>query len=189
MFQSLFGRNGINEMLQQEASENRPSAEILRILEQFALTAQVPFDRVLATRVLSEAERAIEGDDAECWGRRLVAVGESLELRIRTVEGTFGDILTLARQGIPTATRLKHADGRTSWLLIAEVRGRRARLVPLTGDSAGAWHSLRSVWQRVTGGRQAEPVLWVIGQAALSCAAASNIHRDDATHGRMATRT
>jgi ABC-type bacteriocin/lantibiotic exporter with double-glycine peptidase domain len=176
----------MTEMLQQTESEHQSSAEVLRILEQFALSAQVPFDRVLATRVLSEAERAIEGDDAASWGRRLVAVGASLELRIRTVEGTFGDILTLAQQGIPTATRLKLTDGRTSWLLIAEVRGRRARLVPLTGDSAPEWHSLRSVRKQVTGGRDAEPVLWVIGQAAFSCAAASNVNRDDAAHGAHA---
>lgn len=169
-------------MSQQTANEHPTSAEVLRILEQFALSAQVPFDRVLATRVLSEAERAIEGDDAACWGRRLVAVGASLELRIRTVEGTFGDILTFARQGIPTATRLKHSDGRTSWLLIAEVRGRRARLVPLSGGATAEWRSLRSVKQQVTGGRAAEPVLWVIGQAAFSCAAASNADRDHAAH-------
>ncbi|MCA9204877.1 MAG: hypothetical protein KDA59_17605, partial [Planctomycetales bacterium] len=69
--------------------QDRHAAEgAQRVLEAFAASAHIQFDRIIAGRVLSESERAITGDDAGTWARRLVEAGESLNLRVRYVECT-----------------------------------------------------------------------------------------------------
>ena len=62
--------------------------EALVTLKAFSTAARLAFDRLLAARVLSEAERAIPGDDWGAWSRRLVEVGESLNLRVRSVRAS-----------------------------------------------------------------------------------------------------
>ena len=49
----------------------------------------------------AKPSRAIPGDDQQTWARRLVEVGESLNLRVRSVECNLSDALTFVRQGIP----------------------------------------------------------------------------------------
>ncbi len=56
------------------------SNDALRVLEVFAATGHVAFDRIHAGRALSEAERAIPGNDCDTWSQRLIEVGESLNL-------------------------------------------------------------------------------------------------------------
>ncbi len=146
------------------------SHDALRILELFAEGSQIAFDRVRAGRVLSEAERAIPGSDAVAWSRRLVEVGESLNLRVRSIEATLDDMLSLAWQGIPVATCLEHEGERVRWLLITEVRGRRARVADLTGEGVDDWYNLRRL-RKTLGLRAAtDQRRWVVGQAAFGCA-------------------
>ena len=76
---------------QNEATSAAESA--LSVLQAFATASQVTFDRILADRVLGEAEYAIAGDDALAWSLRLVQVGESLNLRIRYLECTLEEVL------------------------------------------------------------------------------------------------
>lgn len=145
------------------------SEDALRILQQFAQGSRVTFDRILASRVLSEVERAIPGSDAQTWARRLVEVGESMNLRVRWIEGTLDEALTLARQGIPVATSLEEPGGRLHWLLIAEVRGRRVRLYEVNRGPQDRWLSLRGLRKLLGLNAAAARRHWVIGQAALAC--------------------
>jgi ABC-type bacteriocin/lantibiotic exporter with double-glycine peptidase domain len=145
----------------------------LRVLEQFSRSAHVAFDRIVAVRVLSEAERAIPGTDAATWSRRLVEVGESLNLRIRTLDGTLDDMLTFARQGIPVATCLEEDGGAFHWLLVTEARGRKVRIPALAAAGEDGWLTVRRL-QRLLGLQvRSDHRRWVIGQSALGCELAS----------------
>ena len=153
-----------------DAPSGAASHDALRILELFADGSQIAFDRVRAGRVLSEAERAIPGSDAVTWSRRLVEVGESLNLRVRSIEATLDDIMSLAWQGIPVATCLEGEGERVRWLLITEVRGRKARVADLTGEGLDDWYNIRRL-RKTLGLRAAtDHRRWVIGQAAFGCA-------------------
>ncbi len=143
--------------------------DALRILEQFAQGAGITFDRILASRVLNEAGRAIPGSDVPTWSRRLVEVGESMNLRVRSIDGTLDDVLNLVRQGIPVATGLEKPEEQLHWLLIAEVRGRRARLRDLTRGAEDRWLSRRALRKLLGLSARSDHRRWVIGQAALSC--------------------
>ena len=105
-------------------------------------SAQITFDRIVAVRVLSEAERAIPGQ--RCGDRvcRLVEVGESLNLRVRTLDGTLDDMLTFARQGIPVATCLDKDGDAFHWLLVTEVRGRKVCIPALAAAGEEGWVSV-----------------------------------------------
>lgn len=174
--------NPMDQITVSEHQDPTIVAECLRMLEQFAAAGHVPFDRVLATRVLHEAERALEGDTPECWIRRMVEVGASLDLRIRSFEGTWEDALILARRRIPVATLLQSEAEGTHWLLVTEVRGRRVRVRPLIGDASEIWTTVRSVRKQLEVGGTSANRLWVTGQAAFSCAAASSQHSNQGEH-------
>ena len=96
--------------------QDRHAAEgAQRVLEAFAASAHIQFDRIVAGRVLSESGRAITGDDAGTWARRLVEAGESLNLRVRYVECTLADAMTFVQQGIPVAHCSSAGDGTLHW--------------------------------------------------------------------------
>ena len=68
------------------------------------------------------------GNDVATWARRLVEVGESIDLRVQSLDCTLDEALAFVRQGMPVATGIEQPDGTLRWVLICEVRGRRARL-------------------------------------------------------------
>jgi len=152
------------------SNRNHRSADsALEVLEVFSEAAQMTFDRILASRVLGEAERAVAGDDAQAWARRLVDVGEVLNLRVRYLERTLREACTFVRQGIPVAFCEENVDGRLRWSMLTEAKGRRIRLTPLPlGDdeqwvSVGRLRKLLGLPSSKSRGR------WVIGQAAFAC--------------------
>ena len=159
--------------------------ESLRVLEQFSIRAHVAFDRILASRALGEAERAIAGSTAEVWSQRLVEVGESLHLRVRSLDTTFDEMLTLARQKIPVATCLEQPGVPVRWLLITEVRGQRARVAALTRDGKDVWTSTRSLRMQLGLTTRTTPRRWVIGQAAFGCDAAAQPAVEHGGHKRV----
>ena len=148
---------------------HNPSQDALAALELFCTTAKITFDRTAAARVLYEAERAVPGDDWSSWSRRLVEVGESLHLRVRSIESSLDDALTFVRHGIPVVTCVQDAEGHLRWFLLAEARGQRLRLVSSDESQADSWIS-RSALRSKLGltGKNSE-CRWIIGQAALSC--------------------
>jgi len=167
-------------------TEPRPQTQAddaLRILEEFSAAAQVRFDRLLAARGLGEAERAIPGDGAAIWARRLVEVGEGIDLRVQSLECTLPEALALVRQGIPIATGIEQPDGSLRWVLVGEVRGRRARVQDSGGGLVDQWVSLRSLRQQLAAGESGERRLWVVGQPALACEAASGAAHGGPAHG------
>lgn len=151
-----------------------PTAESLQVLEQFSNRARIAFDRILASRVLTEAQRAIPGAGATVWEQQLVEVGESLNLRVRSLDGTLDDMLHFVRQGVPVATCVEDPRGEFHWLLITEVHGHRAHVADLTRECADVRLSLRSLRKRLGIQTPTEQRRWVIGQAAYGCQAASN---------------
>ena len=146
-----------------------PSQDALRVLELFCESGRRFFDRPLAARAVGEAQRAIPGEDWQTWSRRLVEVGESLQLRIRSIESSLDDALAFAGQGIPSATCIAAKGGERQWILICEARGRRVRVA--TTDDAGAprWIGRGKLRQMLDLPARDTLHRFVIGQAAMSC--------------------
>ena len=118
------------------------SESALRVLEVFSASAGLEFDRTLATRILGEAQRAIPGDGVQAWSRRLVEVGESLNLRLLSVECTLAEALAFVSQGKPVTTSHPAADGSGEWILLVESRGRRVRLASVDPTRPDCWVTL-----------------------------------------------
>ncbi len=168
-----------------DPQRHQPSQHALRVLESFASTAQIAFDRILASRALGEAERAIPGDDWPAWSRRLVEVGESLNLRIRSIEAPTSEVLTFVRQGIPMATCVASDTGELQWVLLAGMRGRRVNVLTTSGPRQDNWMSPRRV-RRLLGLTAPDATCrWVIGQAALSCQRESHGSDDQHAHDHL----
>ncbi len=151
----------------------------LGVLEMFSSSAKISFDRLLAGRVLSEAERSIPGDDCGAWCRRLVEVGESLNLRVRSLECPVADVLTLVKQGIPVVACVRDPQDRSiAWITLAEMRGHKVRVQGAGG--ARTTEELPSEWVKVSNlpetlGLSSHDVQirWVVAQAAMGCESAS----------------
>ena len=144
--------------------------DALRVLELFSTSARVSFDRILAARALGEAERAITGDDWQAWSRRLIEVGESLNLRIRSIEANLEEALTFVQQGMPIATCIDEGEGRLRWLIIVGSRGHRIRVAATDdGASAGTWISARRLRKLLGLSSSSTHCRWIIGQPALAC--------------------
>jgi putative ABC transport system ATP-binding protein len=147
--------------------------DALKILEEFSAASELRFDRIVATRGLGEAERAIPGDDLATWARRLVEVGESLDLRVQWLVCSLQDALSCVRQGIPVATGIEQPDGSIQWVLIKQARGRRVRWSRLGSDATDEWVSLRRCRRVLQAQTPDDSRIWVVGQPALACEAAA----------------
>lgn len=158
--------------ISQEPRRQRQADDALGILEEFSTAAQLRFDRTLAARALGEAERAIPGNDVEACSRRLVEVGESIDLRVQSLVCSLEDALAFVRQGMPIATGIEAADGALRWMLVCEVRGRRVRLRDLEAAS-DQWVSRRGLRRRLGTPASEDRRPWVVGQPALACGVAS----------------
>ncbi|MCA9208274.1 MAG: ABC transporter ATP-binding protein [Planctomycetales bacterium] len=152
--------------------QDRHAAEgAQRVLEAFAASAHIQFDRIVAGRVLSESGRAITGDDAGTWARRLVEAGESLNLRVRYVECTLADAMTFVQQGTPVAHCSSAGDGTLHWFILRECKGRKTRVTSLHQVVADQWMTSRKVIRHLGLESPTARTRWVIGQPALSCQA------------------
>jgi ABC-type bacteriocin/lantibiotic exporter with double-glycine peptidase domain len=149
--------------------DRAPAQNALRALEVFSASAQLTFDRVLAGRVLSESQNAVSGNDAQAWSRRLVQVGESLNLRIRSVEGTVQDALLFVRQGIPVAYCGDAPTGEVQWCILVEASGRKVRVASRDSAEPDVWVSQRKLRKTLGLDARTSRARWVIGQAALGC--------------------
>ncbi len=157
-----------------------PQAAALVVLDVFAQAANLSFDRLLAARVLGEVQRAIPGDDATAWARRLVEVGESLDLRIRSIECPLSDVLVFAQQQIPVAM-CQEAQGGLRWILISEARNNSVRLVSTENRNQARWISMGALLKMLGTSDDDASVRWVVGQPALACEPASS-RSDTADH-------
>jgi putative ABC transport system ATP-binding protein len=161
----------------------------LRILEEFSAASELRFDRIVATRGLGEAERAIPGDDLATWARRLVEVGESLDLRVQWLVCSLQDALSCVRQGIPVATGIEQSDGSIQWVLIKQARGQRVRWNRLDSGATDEWVSLRRCRQLLQAQSPDDSRIWVVGQPALACEAAAapeSEHGHGGSHAEVA---
>jgi len=140
------------------------------VLEAIATGAHVSFDRSAAGRALGEVSRAIPGEGATAWAQRLVEVGETVNLRVRLMEGTLDDALTFVRQGTPVAACLWREDGPPRWIVAIDAKGSRVRLAD-SPDGKENWISQRQLDRLLEASSQFGPSRWVIGQAALPCEA------------------
>ena len=133
---------------------------------------------------LGEAQRAIPGDDVQAWSRRLVEVGESLNLRLLSVECTLAEALAFVSQGKPVTTSEPAADGSGEWILLVESRGRRVRLASVDTTRPDCWVTLAELRRRLGRSARSARRNWVVGQPALACEY-QHSHADDhaAGHG------
>jgi len=145
------------------------SSDGLRILEVFATQAGVPFDRILGARVLGEAARAIPGDGWSTWSRQLIEVGETLNLRIRSIECSLKEALSFVKQGIPVVTYAEDTEGELSRALVVEARGRHAKVLTQDDAEEGKWIRMRDLRDKLGITDNNSRCLWLICQPALSC--------------------
>ncbi len=151
-----------------------------RVLEFFASSAKISFDRPIAQRTIAEMVRTIPGDDFRVWGQRLVEAGESLNLRIRSTDLALADVMRLVRQGIPVAVCFTPEDnGNAPWVeWIALDRMHRGKVHVLTfHENKEEWLTPRQLRKRLARGGKLAELRWVSGQAALPC----QIERSDVT--------
>lgn len=145
------------------------ASHALQVLETFSTAAQISFDRSVAGRVLSEAEHAIEGNDARTWSRRLVEVGESLNLRVLSAECDFSDMLSFVQQRIPVAVCLEGSDGRLQWFIMTETKRRKIRVTSLNTGTGEIWVSMRRLKRMLGITSRSSTVRCIVGQIALAC--------------------
>lgn len=141
------------------------------ILENFASSAELSFDRLLATRAVNEATRAIPGEGPRTWASRLLEAGESVNLRIRTVDASINEILQFLRQQLPVCAPLA---GEPGYLLLLESRGGKVRVVAPTDDGP-RWIALRKLSQLLEVANRTERRNWIVGQAAFPCFTSSRL--------------
>lgn len=151
--------------------ERSAAESTLHVLKEFARGAHVAYDSMLAARVLSEAERAVDGHDPLAWTRRLVETGESLNLRIRGVEGKLEEAITFVRQGVPVAFCRTAADGNLEWIVLNAAKGRRVRLAEFQTEPVERWIYVKKVPGLLGLNDLESTTNWVIGQPALACQA------------------
>lgn len=155
----------------------------IRVLEVFSTKSRLSFDRMLATRILDEAERAIPGEDSQAWFRRLVEVGESLNLRTSSIDCSLNDVLALVRQGIPVATGVSTPDGRLQWFLLVEAKVWRVKLAAMEPTQRDRWVWISSLQRSLGLESRSATTRWVIGEPALGCAHDPEPHRHDSGPG------
>lgn len=160
----------------------RPATQdALHVLEVLSVASGVAFDRMIAGRVLGESEQAISGGDAKAWASRLVEVGESVNLRIRSVECSLSEALAFVQQGTPVALCLETADvemsdgnelsSRVQWVVLSEMKGRRVRMSRINAGNPDEWLSVRKLRRALGLTSPASSARCIIGQAALACQA------------------
>jgi ABC-type bacteriocin/lantibiotic exporter with double-glycine peptidase domain len=159
-----------------EAAVDQSNSDAIRILEVFSRAAGVEFDRALASRTLSEAQRAIPGSGSQVWSRRLEEVAESLHLRVITLESTLAESLVIVRQGTPVATCVEHSDGRSEWFILTEAGTRRVRLASIDPTAEDRWLSASKLPRTLGIPNRKTPLRWIVGQQALPCDSGANHH-------------
>lgn len=173
----IFAREVVSSMAAQRTTNTPESFNVdplagpLSVLEAFARSVPMRFDRAHARRVLSESEDSVAGNDALAWSRRLVEAGESFALRVRTVECPLSEAITFVRQGIPVAFCSDLPEGGVRWLVLTQVKGRRLRVLGGENPGLDRWMSLRRLKRKLGQETKDSPFRWVIGQPALPCQA------------------
>lgn len=161
----------MNRIIGDTTIERRATRDALRVLEIFSEAAQLSFDRILAANAVGEAERAIPGETRVSWTRRLLEAGESLNLRVRSIDCSLREVLDFVSQGTPVAVCRDTEQGRgdVGWWLITEFRRGRAKLVAADGRESDRWVSMRQLRRRFQLPSNHATSTWVIGQPALAC--------------------
>ena len=143
-----------------------------RMLEFFATASNVRLHRPLALRTVTEMVRALPGDDYRVWGQRLVEAGESLRLRIRSIDLTIRDVARLVREGVPVAAccagPAEPGEGPVRWIALESYRRGRFKVVNLEDDSARRM-SRRRLRQLLKEYHDTDELRWITGQAAMPC--------------------
>lgn len=152
-----------------DSPSKTPSNRAIHVLESFAYSAHMPFDRTLAARALGELERAMPGEDWQTWSRRLIEVGEILGLRIRSLDSPLNDALIFVEQGIPVATCYTDDQSELHFVLIKEVRGKRLKISGADGGNEDAWIKIKELNRRLKLTQVDSTCCWVVGQPALAC--------------------
>ncbi|MEW4451800.1 ATP-binding cassette domain-containing protein [Bremerella sp. JC817] len=142
------------------------------VLATFASTARVTFDRGQARRLLHEAKRAIPGTDQTAWSSRLVEVGESVNLKVRTLDASIERIIEFVYDGTPVAHGSTDDSGDVHWrVLIQAKRNKVLVLDPVTDTKR--WVSMSGLKKELSLTGPDAKCRWTVGQPALGCQAAN----------------
>ncbi|MFI4873757.1 MAG: peptidase domain-containing ABC transporter, partial [Blastopirellula sp. JB062] len=156
----------------------------MEVLAQFSAAARVTFDRGQARRLLHEAERAIPGADPSTWGRRLVEVGESINLKVRTLDASVDRILAFVKDGTPVALGLDDESGEVLWHVLIEMKG--SKVLIFDSESASKhWVSLAAAKKKLGASGQAAKSRWIVGQPALGCQSSGRSTSVPSSQGKL----
>ncbi|QDU92516.1 peptidase domain-containing ABC transporter [Lignipirellula cremea] len=158
-----------------QADDSALQRGALRLLERFSQKANLTFDHTFARRALSEAVYSVSGDDSQAWVRRLVEAGESLRLRIRSLDCTLKEALAIVAQGMPVAFCEDRNGGQLQWSFLSERRGRKVRVSPLLEEEPDRWMTTRQLGKMLDSDPTTSRFRCVIGEAALGCQAPEGI--------------
>lgn len=140
----------------------------IAVLAQFASAARVTFDRGQARRLLHEAQRAIPGNDYAAWGSRLVEVGESTHLKVRTLDASVERIISFVQYGTPVAHGYEEDSGEVHWLILTDAKRNKVELFdPNTNKTR--WVSLSALKKELSLTGSDAKCRWIVGQPALCC--------------------
>lgn len=148
------------------------------MLEAFCQQLHIEFDRAVAAKALVDAEHNLAGDQESAWIRRLIEVGGSLQLRIRSCEVPFDVIWEMARERLPAATCVG-VDESPEWLVLRRVRGSRVLVESVTGER---WLTRRALLRELGLRRSSESRPWILAQAALPAGGEGRVKGDPHVH-------
>lgn len=141
--------------------------EALALLERFCAQNRVPCDSADVRRWLQESVRAISGDGADGWMRRLINCGGKIGLRVGLFEARVEEALPFARQGYPVAFAVPREDG-VDWLVVTAARGRKVRVWNPGEGNRERWLSRGRFFKRFSGNADSR-CRWLVAQPALCC--------------------
>ncbi|WP_164100704.1 peptidase domain-containing ABC transporter [Candidatus Laterigemmans baculatus] len=148
--------------------------EALAILERFCDQNRVPRDSAELRRWLLESLRAVPGEGANGWMRRLISCGGKTGLRVGLFEARPEEALPFVRQGYPVAFALPSEDPTepVAWQVLTGSRGRKVRVWKPAEGNRERWMSRRRFLKRLAC-EGASSCRWLVAQPALGCAAAA----------------
>lgn len=169
-------------ILEGESVESPSTAalDLFHLLERLASGSGVPFDRILAKRVLQETLDAHPGDAHELWSEWLSIAGGRLGLRVTPVRLPLAEVLALLRPNDPIAVYRPHAKP-SVWVLLESslwtVRAWNGDETTLTRNRLVRRLGLNS---------RRDPVDAVLVQPTAPCESAATLGHADATAAHAA---
>ena len=154
------------------------------LLELLAKSAGHLIDRQKVERSLFESHLNESQKQHEDWMDTIASCGEALEFRIRRIESTLDQVISLVRSGISVAAIVECGDGEERWVLISKVHRRRLLIeVSDAPKRRPTWVSIKSVLGTLGLIAPSDLTSWLVCYPVLMHEASATDHGHDGHHG------